>query len=125
VALPVDGPIAAPDNEATWAWPDGLLHPEPPPAVARMHFTDLNDFFRFGFFVPVEAPPCGAVKVFEPADTNDGQCRRFTCDRPAGHPPEGQFEHDPHVHRMVLSEGVGEDGGRSFTWRVAEEVPSG
>lgn len=68
------------------------------------------------WFVPVEAPACGAVLEVPAEATNDGLARRFVCDMPAGHedrdPEPGE---DRDRHRQVTDNTTGE----TLTWPVA------
>lgn len=61
------------------------------------------------WFVPIEAPACGAVLHVPVEATNDGAARTFVCDRPAGHheePPEKDG------HRQVTDN----SGGTVVRW---------
>lgn len=73
------------------------------------------------WFVPAEAPACGAVLDVPAEATNDGLARRFVCDRIAGHEdrddqPPGDGPGDR--HRQVTDN----DEGRCFTWPVGVTV---
>lgn len=69
------------------------------------------------WWVPAEAPACGAVLDVPAERTNDNTARRFVCDRIAGHQdaataPPGEPE--PDKHRQVTDN----DAGESFAWPV-------
>jgi hypothetical protein len=112
----VDELAERPDDVCSWVWPDGRLHPEPPLPVALIGFMEAGESLPVnGWWRPVEAPPCGAVRDVPPEATRDGQRRRYSCDRRAGHPVEaglGEGEHRA-VTCLLTSEG----GGRSQTWQ--------
>jgi hypothetical protein len=84
----------------------------------------LESCFHVGFrlpppwFLPVEAPACGAVLDIPAEKTNDGVARRFVCDRPRGH-----TDHHPEPgtrHRQVTDN----EAGSSFTWPTDFEWPA-
>jgi hypothetical protein len=56
------------------------------------------------WFLPVEAPACGAELHFAAEETKDGVARDFVCDRPVGH--------DDDRHRQVTDF----DTGKELTW---------
>lgn len=68
------------------------------------------------WFVPAEAPACGAVLDVPAAATNDGMARRFVCDQTAGHltRPEAttMFGEWRERHRQVTDN----EAGEAFTW---------
>jgi hypothetical protein len=56
------------------------------------------------WYVPVEAPACGAVLDVAAEATTDGVARRFVCDLPS--------DHDDDKHRQVTDNTEGE----ALTW---------
>lgn len=63
----------------------------------------LHGWFPPPWFVPVEAPACGAELDVPAEQTNDATARYFVCDKPARH--DGK-------HRQVTDN----DAGESFEW---------
>lgn len=129
VSLPrTDSLVTCPDDACSWAWADGFLHPAPPPPVARVSFIEAGSFLPTPFYPPIEGRPCGAVFDVPPEATADGQRRRFTCDRPAGHqvfaPPPGsawaapaKLDHDGE-HRAVVGTEEDQTYGLTTCWPV-------
>jgi hypothetical protein len=70
------------------------------------------------WFVPVEAPACGAVLDVRAEQTNDGVARRFVCDRPEGH---GEVTAKKGKHRQVTDN----ESGATMEWPTDGNVDLG
>lgn len=88
--------------------PSGLIVVTPPTMVFAFDYLDAESFrFPPPWWVPVEAPACGALCI----DTDeDGNERLLVCSRPADHVHLAPFNLEqlgPDEHRCVIDNEIG------------------